>query len=133
MLRNVTTWIFDASYKNTLSSSGIWCWIVLQPLCWVQLSLAKYSKTWHGFEFCVAHDKELLKSQIYLPYMQWNNVAFLFWAKIIFDSCYVVTASDSNRTFLYMQFPCQFSSSVNEDQKLESYRKGNKLVCGHFD
>ena len=32
----------------------------------------------------------------------------------------------------YIQIPHQFSNSVNQDYKLESHSKGNKLVCGQF-
>ena len=76
-----------------------WWWIVIQPLCWVWISLAKYSQNLsYGFQLCGSTWQRFLKITnifLYAPYMHWNNSAYLFWGNIMCDSCYAVTVSES--------------------------------------
>jgi hypothetical protein len=48
------------------------------------------------------------------------------------DSCYAVTPSERYQNFLLYPNSVSVLNSVNQDYKLESHGKGNKLVCRQF-
>ena len=67
-------------YKNTsrvVEFHSFRCWIVLQPLCWVWISLAKCSQNLaHGFQFWCStpcRPTKITNIIIHTSYMHWNN------------------------------------------------------------
>ena len=109
-------------YRNSSSNCGISFILVLQPLCWVWISLPNAVKTLAmDFNFDVAHDTGLLKSQIYL-YMHPTCIETILDYSFKEILCLTLAMQwpllKVTEISIYIEIPCQFWNSVNAINKI---------------